>query len=75
MKVAARQRRRELKAALRGGGELAFSSVHFSGDKVLSHTIHFERGRYRVRGADGTELGAFATFAGASWAGLEADAG
>ncbi len=35
-----------------------------------SHAIGFERGRYRVRGADGTEAGAFATFATASRAGL-----
>ena len=69
-----RGERRRLKAALRAGDELAFSPVMFSGDKVRSHTIRYERGRYRVRDADGTDLEAFATFAGASRAGLEADA-
>ncbi|WP_237482622.1 hypothetical protein [Lichenibacterium dinghuense] len=61
---------RRLKRSLRAGDELAFSPVTFSGDRVLSHTIRFERGRYRVRDADGADLGAFATFAAASRAGL-----
>ena len=65
-----RVERRRLKRSLRAGDELAFSPVHFSGDKVLSHTIHFERGRYRVRDADGSDLGTFATFGAASRAGF-----
>lgn len=70
-----RVERRRLQRSLRAGDGLAFSPVHFSGDRVLSHTVRFERGRYRMRDADGTERGAFATFAGASRAGLEASAG
>ncbi len=51
------------------GDELAFSPVDAVGVPQRSHTIRYERGRYRVRGADGAELGAFATFASASRAG------
>ena len=66
--------RRRLKRSLRAGDELAFSPVCVSGERVFSHTIRFERGRYRVHGADGTDLGAFATLAAAERAGAEGGA-
>ncbi len=44
---------------------MSFSPVAPTGNQVLSHTIQYERGRYRVSGANRMELGAFATFAAA----------
>lgn len=61
-----RVERRRLKRLLRAGDELAFSPVMVSGNPVLSHTIRFDRGRYRVRDADGPDLGPFATVCGKS---------
>ena len=66
-----RVERHRLKRSLRAGDELGFSPVDEAGGRALSHTIRFARGRYRVTGADGADLGAYATFAAASRAGLE----
>ena len=64
----------DLKRQVRAGDELAFSVVEDDGSKHASHTLRFERGRYRVRcSATGEDIeDGFATIAAAHRAGFAA---
>ena len=66
--------RASLKRQIRAGDELAFSVVDDDGTKRASHTLRFDRGRYRIRSAEtGEEIeDGFATMAAAQRAGFAA---
>ena len=66
--------RSSIKRQIRDGDELAFSVVDDDGTKRTSHTLRFERGRYRVRDPEtGEDIeDGFATMAAAQRAGFAA---